>query len=192
MIGRLYCWLGLHAPEMHIIGDGPEYYMHCACGKFYYQSLGELMSREVNDNGLALLRQFEQGPGGGPALVAYKCPAGKWTIGYGHTGPEVCDLFAIDKAAAEALLRHDIWHASEAVERHVTVPLFDNQFAALACFVFNIGDKAFADSTLLRVLNAGKHSQVPDQLARWNKVHGVPCLGLTRRRNAEIALWEKS
>ena len=79
------------------------------------------------------------------------------------------------------------------VARNVSVPLNDNQFAALVCFTFNVGRGNFLASTLFRNLNAGWYSQVPAQLARWNKVEidGVEKVsnGLTRRRAAEAALW---
>ena len=57
------------------------------------------MTRRINENGLALIKRFE-----GMKLASYQCPAGKWTIGYGHTGPDVQPGQTITAAQAEYLL----------------------------------------------------------------------------------------
>jgi lysozyme len=85
--------------------------------------------------------------------------------------------------------------AAKAVEKHVIVPLTDNQYAALVSFVFNMGETNFRNSTLLRRLNAKDYAAVPAELAKWNKVtvdgQKVPSMGLTKRRKAEAELWLK-
>lgn len=135
-----------------------------------------------------LVMEFEQQKGGGPALHAYQCPAGKWTIGYGHTRTAREGL-TITRDQALHLLRRDLEQAGFEVEHRVTVALSDNQFAALASFVFNVGAGHFARSTLLRKLNTGDYAAVPAQLARWNKTRGKVLAGLTRRRLKEAWLW---
>src|SRR4028119_1870405 len=89
--------------------------------------------RQINQKGLALIKEFE-----GCQLEAYLCPAGVWTIGYGHTLSAAPGM-SIDESKAEALLKEDLRKAEEAVDRLVTVPINDNQFSALVSFVFNIG-----------------------------------------------------
>jgi lysozyme len=140
-------------------------------------------SRRMNEAGLQLLRSFE-----GLSLEPYRCPAGWWTIGYGHTETTRPGQ-RITNELAEDLLRRDVKKFEEGVAELVTVPLNDNQFAALVCFAFNIGLVAFARSTLLRKLNAGEHSAVPKELVRWRKSRGIDLPGLLRRREAEAKLW---
>jgi len=144
--------------------------------------------------GLSIIKSFEglHRLGDDGIVRAYRCPAGKWTVGYGHTKgvrsgmkvtPEECEQFLID----------DVKWCEEAVRRHVEVPLSQRQFDALISFVFNLGEGSFARSTLLKRLNKGHYDEVPEQLQRWNKarVDGVlkPLRGLTRRRSAEAALF---
>lgn len=71
------------------------------------------------------------------------------------------------------------------------VPLSDFQRGALVSFTYNVGDTAFTDSTLLRLLNAGGYQAVPAQLARWNKNDGKVMQGLVNRRAAEAGLWAR-
>ncbi len=141
------------------------------------------MTRRVNERGVALIKEYE-----GLRLRAYRCPGQIWTIGYGHTRT-VHPQMEITAAEAEQLLREDIAVAEKAVARLVEVPLSDNQFAALVCFVFNVGIGNFEKSTLLSLLNRGWYEQVPAQLTRWNKVRGEEVGGLARRRAAEGRLW---
>ncbi|MBE1236327.1 lysozyme [Phaeovibrio sulfidiphilus] len=146
--------------------------------------------RAVCSAGVDLVKEFEQGPGGGPALHAYLCPAGVWTIGYGHTrtarpGLEITAGQALD------LLGRDLEQAGREVERRVSVPLCAPRFAALASFVFNAGAGSFARSTLLRRLNAGEYDAVPGELGRWTRANGRVLPGLVRRRAAEAALWNR-
>ena len=140
--------------------------------------------RQINQAGLDLIKQFE-----GLRLFAYKCPAGVWTIGYGHTGPDVHPKLQITKERADMLLQQDVLWACKAVADNVKVALTDNQFSALVSLVFNIGESAFKKSTILRMVNEGRLKDAQAQFARWNKVGGVPSIGLTRRRKAEAELW---
>jgi len=130
----------------------------------------------------------------GLQLSAYLCPAGKWTIGYGHTGPDVKRGMTIIAGRAEELLSADLAVAAAAVRRLVRVPLTAHQEATLIDFVFNLGEGNLAGSTLLRRLNDGLYDHVPAQLRRWTKgvVNGVmkELSGLVIRREAECVLWD--
>lgn len=147
------------------------------------------MTREVNDAGLALVRGFE-----GLRTDAYRCPAGVWTIGYGHTG-DVRPGQHITPDDAERMLREDLAACGEQVEELITVPLTDCQFAALVSFVFNAGAGSLRGSTLRRRLNTGDYDCAPTELAKWVKAldprtgQRVPLPGLVRRRAAEGELW---
>lgn len=150
------------------------------------------MTKPVNAATLALVQKFE-----GLKLAAYLCPAGKWTIGWGHTrGVSLGDK--ITRAEAERLLAEDVADAAKHVDRLIKVTLNENQRGALASFVFNLGSGAFASSTLRERLNKGEYESVPSELRRWvrarhphtGKLAEMP--GLVRRREAEAALWSRS
>lgn len=149
------------------------------------------MARQINEEGLELVKRFE-----GLQKHAYRCPAGVWTIGYGHTRG-VKPGMEITEEKAEELLQQDLSEAGEQVERLVHVPLTDNQYSALASFVFNVGAGSLAASTLLRRLNAGDFDSVPVELAKWVKATDpktgkkVTLAGLVKRRAAEGELWLK-
>lgn len=140
--------------------------------------------------GLALTKSFE-----GCRLKAYQDGGGVWTIGYGHTGPEVIRGLVITQAAAESLLKEDTRKAADAVMFNTTVTLTQNQFDALTDFTFNLGIGSFRGSTLLKLLNQGDYQGAKAQLIRWNKgkVDGklVEVDGLTRRRKAEQDLFDR-
>ncbi len=101
---------------------------------------------KLSVNGMNHIKNWE-----GLRLKAYKCPAGVWTIGYGHTGPDVKPGGTITQAQADALLDKDTDDAESAVNTLVKVPLSQNQFDALVSFVFNTGIGSFKNSTLLRL-----------------------------------------
>lgn len=97
----------------------------------------------------------------------------------GLTRQQCFDLFAQDLIPVE-----------KTVNESVKVPLTQNQFDALVSFVFNIGNYAFKNSTLLLKLNQERYAEVPTQMKRWNKVKGRIVKGLVNRREKEIALWK--
>lgn len=148
----------------------------------------------VSDSGINLVKKFEglhkQTEDGD--IRAYRCPAGKWTIGWGHC-KGVKSGMRVSVAECEQFIQDDLNEAGAAIRRHVNVPLSQYQFDALASFVFNLGEGNFRSSTLLKKLNKGLYDEVPEQIMRWNKarVEGVltPLRGLTRRRTAEAALF---
>jgi lysozyme len=132
---------------------------------------------------LALIKRFES-----LALKPYLCPAGRWTVGYGHTSDVVVGL-KITPEYAEQLLREDLEFAERAVTEHATVLLSQAQFDALCSFVFNVGVGNFAASTLLKKLNVGDYYGASQQFERWNHAGGRELAGLTKRRQAEAALF---
>lgn len=145
---------------------------------------------KTNKAGLELIKEFE-----GFRSNAYLCPAGVWTIGYGTTrinGLKVKPGSTATREMAERYLQADLATFERNVKKLVRVPLNDNQFSALVSFTYNCGVGAFANSTLLRLLNQGHYNQVRTQLMRWNKAGGRELAGLTRRRKAEADLFEKS
>lgn len=136
-------------------------------------------------NGLLLTEQFE-----GCRLSAYQDNAGVWTIGYGHTGPDVAPGMTITQAQAQALLSRDLGGASACVNKLVTISLTQAEFDALVDFVFNLGPGAFERSTLLKKLNSGDFSAAAAQFEKWSRAGGVLVAGLLRRRQAEEAMFD--
>ncbi len=143
---------------------------------------------KTSARGIELIKQFE-----GLELEAYQDIAGIWTIGYGHTGPDVEPGMRISEREAEALLRKDLTPRENAVSNLTSVGLNQNEFDALVSFVYNVGIDAYRRSTARRRLNSGDRVGAADALTWWNKatVGGVlrEVAGLTRRRAAERALF---
>jgi lysozyme len=110
---------------------------------------------------------------------AYLDTVGVWTIGVGHTGPEVHDgLHWPDEQVADAL-RADL-DRFEAAVNTATAALTQHQFDALVSFAFNVGVNAFTSSTMLKQINRGQFEMAALQFDRW---HIPP--EITRRRSAE-------
>ena len=158
--------------------------------------------------GKALIKQFEGLPKpiikkakDGTVTTLYPpyiCPAGYPTLGYGSRykadGKEVTMKDkAIPLSECDALLDNTLGTYEDAVNRLVKVPLTQNMFDALVCFVYNLGEANLRISTLLKYLNKGDYQAAADQLLVWNKarVRGtmVAMPGLTRRRVAERELF---
>ena len=139
-------------------------------------------------NGKSIIKYCE-----GLRLTSYVCPAGKPTIGWGHTyGVKLGRT--ISEAEAEVLLDHDYQQAEDDVLELVTVPLTDNQLGALTSFVFNLGQGNFSKSTLLRKINASDFAGAAAEFDKWvyATVNGVKTKlsGLVVRRKLERSLFE--
>ncbi len=153
----------------------------------------------INQEGLDIIKFYES-----LALQAYLCPAGIWTIGYGHTGPDVKPGLTISETIADALLAQDIAKFEADVLRLVAMPPTLNQFSAFVSFAYNVGSdidtdtiaEGLGDSTLMKKYNAGDIQGAADEFLKWNKatVAGkrVVLNGLTKRRTAERALFLKT
>ena len=125
----------------------------------------------------------------GFSAVPYQCPAGIWTVGYGHTKGVNAYTMPITPATAEDFLCEDIENAEAAIEMHVKVPLTAGQYDALASLVYNIGEGNFKRSTLLRRLNAEDYEGAADEFLRWIYAAGKKKSGLEKRRKAERELF---
>jgi lysozyme len=139
--------------------------------------------------GLALLKRSE-----GLRLFVYRDAAGLPTIGYGHKlTPGEHYPKGITEAEAFVLLDKDLSVVEKFVASLVHVTLTQGQFDALVDFVYNLGYRRLAGSTLLRDLNAGNYDLVPKQLLLWDHgdMHGkeVELKDLKARRQAEAKLW---
>jgi len=143
---------------------------------------------QTSDKGIALLKEFE-----GCKLTAYQDSVGVWTIGYGWTQPvdgkPIRAGMTINQETAERLLKTGLVSYESDVSRLVKVSLTQGQFDALVSFTYNLGARSLSTSTLLRKLNAGDYAGAADEFLRWNKAGGKVLNGLTRRREAERALF---
>lgn len=125
----------------------------------------------------------------GRKLVAYQDAGGIWTIGTGHTGPDVHEGLTITAEQDDALLRGDIVRAEIGVKRFVNVPLTQDEYDGCVDFAFNCGVDNFRKSTLLIKLNNGDFAGAAAQFQVWDKVGGQVSKGLLRRRIAEEELF---
>jgi lysozyme len=128
---------------------------------------------------------------------AYQDGAGVWTIGVGHTGPEVRAGLVWPMTTIDIALGHDIETAANrlaaVVDEATILRLTEHEYGALLSFVFNLGEKP--DWTIWKVLKKGDLGGVPDQMMRFDKARNaktgalevVP--GLEHRRLAEKVLW---
>lgn len=135
---------------------------------------------EYSKSGFALTKGFES-----CCLTAYQDVKGIWTIGWGHTGTDVREGLTITQNQADALLMQDMQVAVNHVNHLVTVQLTQGEFDALVDFVYNVGGGNFADSTMLRYLNAGNYTGAAGEFERWSLSGGKQVAGLLRRRQAE-------
>lgn len=156
------------------------------------------MALQLSDSGLKLLQRFE-----GYRNKSYLDSAGIWTIGYGTTrinGKRVTPGMTCTLEQALAWKQADLGLFIPAIERLVKVPLTQNMVDSLVSFVYNVGEGALAQSSLLRAIN-GRRLITPDLFTRWNKITVVDkntgreylkvLPGLTARRKAEYELFMK-
>ncbi len=130
------------------------------------------------------VKQFE-----GRELKAYRCSAGVWTIGYGHTNG-VKEGDEISPAEAEQLLVDDLTAIADDLNRLVNVGVSEGQYIALLSPAFNVGASAVKKSTLLFHLNHGRYDEAAAEFDKWVYAGGKVVEGLQRRRAAERALFE--
>lgn len=140
----------------------------------------------MTKEGIEFIKGFEK-----LRLVAYKCQAGVWTIGYGHT-QGVYEGKKITEEEAERLLASDIAKFEMGV-RNLTVGLglSDIQIDALVSLAFNIGLSAFKNSTLLKKIKANPNDRevISEEWKKWKLANGKVSNGLTRRRAEEIDMY---
>ncbi|MBO5208472.1 MAG: glycoside hydrolase family protein [Lachnospiraceae bacterium] len=135
---------------------------------------------KISNEGLSLIKKYE-----GCKLTAYKCPAGVWTIGYGHTvGVKEGDK--ITRAQAELYLLADIERFEKNVEQYNKYKWTQNEFDALVSFAYNVGsiDKLTAGGTRTKQV-------IAEKILLYNKAGGQVLAGLTKRRAEEQALFLK-
>jgi lysozyme len=160
-----------------ILVSGYRYYFICW---FYSPVYGGGGLMKVSPHGIEMIKRFE-----GSRNKAYQDSVGIWTIGVGHTGSKVHEGLIISDDEVDQLLMHDLEWVEKCISRNVTVTLTQNQFDALASFIFNLGCGAFKKSTLLKKLNAGDINGAAKEFLKWTHAGGKVLAGLVHRREKE-------
>jgi len=129
-----------------------------------------------------LCKEFE-----GCELEAYRDPVGIWTIGYGHTGPDVFEHLMWSQEHADEVLAKDCQHHMQGALYFSPGLRQESPYkqAAIADFVFNLGATAYSRSTLKKRVDDKNWASAIKEIKRWNKAGGKVLKGLTRRRQRE-------
>lgn len=145
---------------------------------------------DISDNGYQLIREFE-----GFRSQAYLDTGGVWTIGYGTikypNGVRVKKGDTCTQGQAELWLKNDCSWVDACLDKYVKATINQNQFDALASFVYNVGESAFIKSTMLTFINKGELQDSAIQFDRWVFDNGKKIDGLANRRAKEKALFQK-
>ena len=148
--------------------------------------------RDVYPRGLGVTKLSE-----GWRRFLYNDVANFCTIGYGHlVKKQPCDgseperfRSGLSEPVGTELLLADMMNARSTVSAAVATALSDGQYAALCDFVFNVGSTNFRNSSLLTLVNSGRHDELPAQFRRWVLAGGKVQPGLRTRREREIVIY---
>lgn len=146
------------------------------------------MSRNISDNGLQFKKAWEKFRG-----TAYKATKNEkyWTIGWGHTGPDVYEGQKITEGQGLLLLNRDMQWAVKAVDEVAHPSLTQAQFDAVVDLVFNAGTGVIAATTGTgKALRSGDIATLRAKLALFINQNGKPLLGLRRRTAGRLALFD--
>lgn len=146
------------------------------------------MSRNISDNGLQFKKAWEKFRG-----TAYKATKNEkyWTIGWGHTGPDVYEGQKITEGQGLLLLNRDMQWAVKAVDEVAHPSLTQAQFDAVVDLVFNAGTGVIAANTGTgKALRSGDIATLRAKLALFINQNGKPLLGLRRRTAGRLALFD--
>lgn len=197
-IAQAYTWLramsgGKLSQEQVIAGDavialnGLEVFAKLIGFKLEKQVTG---LRDISANGFALIKESE-----GFKPTAYLDTGGVWTIGYGTikypNGNRVKKGDTCTQSEALEWLKNDCVWVDACLDKNVKVNLNQNQFDALASFVYNIGETAFVKSTMLTLINQNSLTSAASQFDRWVFDNGKRIQGLVNRRAREKSLFLK-
>jgi lysozyme len=145
---------------------------------------------KTNTAGLNLIKEFE-----GLRLQPYNDSVNFCTVGYGHLirrSPVTPQDLPITQEQADTYLVNDLEWAEAAVTRYVKVPLTENEFSALVAWTYNLGTGTLASSQVLTLINQGLLERAAAHMVLYDKAGGKTLPGLTRRRQAEVALFLKA
>lgn len=134
---------------------------------------------------LEIIKKYE-----GFSSQAYKCPAGVWTVGWGHTGRDINKDTILTREEAELMLKKDVANLQEQILFLLDGKPSMNELDALTSLVYNIGLGAFKKSRLLKRINLKENEElIAKEWIEFNKAGGKIQKGLLRRRAEEICLY---
>jgi lysozyme len=123
-----------------------------------------MTAMKISAAGIAAIKQRE-----GSRTTAYPDTRGIWTIGVGHTGPEVHRGLVWTQEQVDAALEKDLGWAEAAINEGVTAPLTQNQFDALVSLTYNIGAGGFRGSSVRKQLNLRNYRAAAQDFLMWDK-----------------------
>ena len=135
----------------------------------------------VPDNAKILAQTFE-----GFFPKPYICPAGFWTIAWGHLCTK--DHPPVTLEQGETYLSEDMMNALLATIRLCPVLMTEasDLLGSIVDFTFNLGAGRLQQSTLRRRINQRNWPEVRKELGKWVYGGGRKLPGLVLRRAAEI------
>jgi lysozyme len=143
----------------------------------------DVENMQISEDMIAIIKKFE-----GLRLKAYKCPAGVYTIGYGHTENVFADS-EISELMADQILRKDLKKFEQTIN-NLDLPLLQCEFDALVSFAFNVGIGNFNKSTLKKLLLQKKFFYAAKEFDKWVFAGGKKLPGLQNRRTKERKIFE--
>lgn len=127
------------------------------------------------------------------SLTPYLDAVGRWTNGRGHLLREGEPRYPWTQEVADARFHEDLAKTASCVEDSLMVPVTQQEFDALCALTYNIGESAFANSTLCKRINTMMRVAVPAEWRKWNKGRKdgrlVEMAGLVKRREGELLIW---
>lgn len=121
----------------------------------------------ISNIALDVIKHFE-----GCSLTAYKCSAGVWTIGWGHTENLAFKGAKMTQLAADALLAKDLEKYELVVEQLLGSALTQRRFDACVVFAYNVGLGALKSSTFLKYIKSGLIDKAAQEILNWDKASG--------------------
>lgn len=147
------------------------------------QKVAAVASAGVVSIAITMISYFE-----GVHYEPYRDVVGVLTVCYGHTGNDIIQNRLYTQQECDALLQKDFIKIQRQVDALVKVSLDNHTKASLYSFAYNVGIKAFSNSTLLKKLNAGDQHGACEEMKRWIYAGGKVWKGLINRREMEFAL----
>ena len=134
---------------------------------------------------LEIIKKYE-----GFSSQAYRCPAGVWTVGWGHTGRDINKDTILTREEAELMLQKDVTNLQEQILFLLDDKPIANELDALTSLCYNVGVGAFKKSRLLKRINLKENGElIAKEWIEFNKVNSKVVKGLLRRRAEEICLY---
>lgn len=140
-------------------------------------------SQAVTPNAINVIKKYE-----GLRLKAYKCPRGKWTIGYGHTKGVKPGQVITEKHATK-LLMQDIAIFEKGVKRILKRKYTAGQLDSFVSLCYNMGIYGCQKTKMIKLFNRGKIKQAGKYFTKYSYAGRKFLRGLKKRRLDERNLY---